>query len=786
MSVAPLAEYSLTERLPAEGYGERYRARGPSGPEVELRLIRPGTPRAERFLATGEALSRSSPHPRLESVRGTGQDAAWVYWVLPHPEQRPWRLPTRPMPPARAVALLEPLADALAEVHGAGGVHGALGPSCLREGAEGLFLSEFGGDPGALEPDERAPETSSGEPSARSDVWSLGALLYRLLTANQPSGERSHEIAAEIDERLGRLLERALAPDPQRRFPNAGAFATALSSWRLSVQESGLGPVGPTSRTPLVLVGLAALFLALALAALAYLGGGPDPGEALARELKAALPGPFQLSAQPLPVELDERCAPLLGPTGLPRADVPPAQRALLLRLQSERALAAGAELAPLLAELRPLDPRAAAGLEARGLLREGQIPSPELRETLERAAQAEGVEGLGAARLLFRLLVPRDPEAAAAWARRLRGEEGRAAASALRFWRAVQGERGKPLATLLETQREALREWLPRAHALVRDRLFARCAVPAPEPEAVVGLLEQLALLRAALREPPRRDPLVEHVVAAIARVCPDELQSSLEAEPTVALLAALGETGLRLNDPRGGGIELLEGLAQAFALGTTLTPLQYGQVMLAYVQLDAEIARLCFTRPIRLNTLGPLADYTRLRVTVVLGHRLRRPLPERDALRRLLREGTRCPGLGPVNRASGLLACVARDANLTEELLALHEEAVRLDPLSPWVHKQLSMALVAKGDLDRAASEAEESIRRFRAGGYMQRKHGDWRHQGRYVYGDVIDLLGRCGRKERGEELIADGLRHFPHLREKFEEELQRGLERFQRRAR
>jgi len=253
---------------------------------------------------------------------------------------------------------------------------------------------------------------------------------------------------------------------------------------------------------------------------------------------------------------------------------------------------------------------------------------------------------------------------------------------------------------------------------------------------------------------------------------------------EVVAQLLAALGETGLRLNDPRGAGIELLERLAQVFALGT-LEPLQFGRVLLAYVQLDAEVARLCFTREIRLNALGPLADYTRLRSAVVLGNRLRRELPERDTLRRLLREGTRCPGLGPVNRASGLLVCVPRDATLSDELLALQQEAVRLDPLSPWVHKQLSMALIAKGDLDAAARAAEEAWRRFRAGGYMRRKHGDWRHQGRYVYADVIDLLGRCGREQTAREVIEEALGHFPHLREKFAEELTRGLERYRRRA-
>ncbi|HBP17911.1 MAG TPA: hypothetical protein DEA08_08965 [Planctomycetes bacterium] len=784
MSLAPLADFSLTERLPAEGYGERYRARGPSGPEVELRLIRPGSARSEAFLRTGEALARLCPHPRLEPVRGTGQDEAWAYWALPLAEPRAWSLPARPLPAARAVALVEPLADALAEVHGAGGVHGALQAACLREGSEGPLLSRFCADPAALEPSERAPELSQSEPTARSDVWSLGALLFRLLTA-QPLPEQRPSAAADVDERLGRLLDRALAGDPQQRFPNAGALATALSSWQLSIEESDLGPVERPSRAPLILLGLAALLLALALAVLALLGEGPDPGADLARELRGALPSPFALRPAALPAALGERCAPFLTSEGLPRPELSPPLRALLLRERAERALASGRDPAPLLVELRSLDAGAAAGLQARALLQAKLAPDDGLRAALEGFATAEGPSSADAARLLFRLLIRRDPDAAAPWARRLHGAEGRSAQAALRFWRAIQGERGKALASLLETERDELRDWLPDARALVRDRLYARSAVPEPDPQAVEGLLQQLGVLRAALREPPRCDPLVEHVVAAIARVCPDQLQHWVDAQRTVDLLAALGETGLRLNDPRGPGIELLERLAEAFALGTTISPLQFGRVLLAYVQLDAEIARLCFAREIRLDQLGPLADYTRLRTTVILGHRGRRQLPEREALRRLLQEGTRCPGLGPVNRASGLLVCVPRDAELTEELLALHEEAARLDPLSPWVHKQYSMALIAKGDLDAAAREAEEALRRFRAGGYMRRKHGDWRHQGRYVYKDVIDLLGRCGRKELGQEAVEEAVRFFPHLREKLERELREGLERYRRRA-
>ena len=65
------------------------------------------------------------------------------------------------------------------------------------------------------------------------------------------------------------------------------------------------------------------------------------------------------------------------------------------------------------------------------------------------------------------------------------------------------------------------------------------------------------------------------------------------------------------------------------------------------------------------------------------------------------------------------------------------------------------------------------------------MRRKHGDWRHQGRYVYKDVIDLLGRCGRKELGQEAVEEAVRFFPHLREKLERELREGLERYRRRA-
>ncbi len=90
-----------------------------------------------------------------------------------------------------------------------------------------------------------APEALQGKPDPLSDIYSLGALLYLLLTGQPPSGHTQHrqrfpgELNAQVSGRLARVVMQALAPERAERFQSARAMQEALAA----VRSNGRKPV---------------------------------------------------------------------------------------------------------------------------------------------------------------------------------------------------------------------------------------------------------------------------------------------------------------------------------------------------------------------------------------------------------------------------------------------------------------------------------------------------------------------------------------------------------------
>ncbi len=181
------------------------------------------------------------------------------------------------LPPEEALRILTEALEGLSYAHQRGILHRDLKPENILLTESGqvkladfglalLFRDDLGHAGTGGTPLYMAPEAWAGRATKATDVWALGAVLYEMLVGTPPfTGDTLEEIRSRIlagtlpslkglRPEIVRLLQRALHPDPSRRFPDATAFLREVQ--RL---QSGQA-VGPVARsqtaTPLFLEGL--------------------------------------------------------------------------------------------------------------------------------------------------------------------------------------------------------------------------------------------------------------------------------------------------------------------------------------------------------------------------------------------------------------------------------------------------------------------------------------------------------------------------------------------------
>jgi eukaryotic-like serine/threonine-protein kinase len=253
----------LLELVGSGTFGDVYRARDLQlQREVAVKLlhrISPHTGLVDRMLLEARALARVR-HPNVVVVHDAEERDGRVGLCMEFIRGRTLSqiLATEGARGAREAALVgQELCHALAAVHGAGLVHRDVkaqnvmredgGRVVLMDFGAGLTLSDGRTSPGSVTgtPLYLAPEVlEHGEASVRSDIYSLGVLLYHLVTNDYPlHGQTPAElIEARRQGRVRRLrdaapalpswfvraVERAIAPNPQDRFATAGEFEAAL------------------------------------------------------------------------------------------------------------------------------------------------------------------------------------------------------------------------------------------------------------------------------------------------------------------------------------------------------------------------------------------------------------------------------------------------------------------------------------------------------------------------------------------------------------------------------
>jgi serine/threonine protein kinase len=276
-----------------------------TGERVALKLLAPELALDERFRQRFLQESRvvaGLDHPHIVAALGSGETDDMLYLAMRYIDGSDLRAVLRregTIEPARAIAILVQVADALDTAHRAGVVHRDVKPGniLLTEADEGAhaYVCDFGlarhissvssltgqrGFVGTI--DYVPPEQIEGGPlDGRADVYSLGCVLYECLAGERPF-ERETELSvvfAHLNEPPPRLSERrsdlpeafdtvfatALAKSPGERYPTCGALVAAS---RAALTGEGGAVRTPRSRRRLLAASSALAVACVALIAL--------------------------------------------------------------------------------------------------------------------------------------------------------------------------------------------------------------------------------------------------------------------------------------------------------------------------------------------------------------------------------------------------------------------------------------------------------------------------------------------------------------------------------------
>ena len=246
-----LRNYKLHERLSQEELATVYRASHLTlDRPVQIHLLRRHDwISASRFQLAARLAAHLS-HPNLVPVIDAGHDEKYGdYLVTPQLDARPLSalLVEGTLPALQAARVISQIAAALDYLHGQQVFHRDVQPANILVAAEGLaYLANLSLAAGPDTPDlssideadyltpYSAPEQrlTKGEAGAALDVYSLGAVVFHMLSGEVPPAPGTElPSLASRDPNLApidRVVRRMVAPNPAARFATAGAAAAAL------------------------------------------------------------------------------------------------------------------------------------------------------------------------------------------------------------------------------------------------------------------------------------------------------------------------------------------------------------------------------------------------------------------------------------------------------------------------------------------------------------------------------------------------------------------------------
>ena len=272
-----IGRYELIEELGRGGMARVYRARDTQLQRiVALKVLAAQLSMDAEFIKRFEREARTAAnlrHPHIVTVYDIGEEQGLHYIAMEYIDGLPLHTILErygALGFGYAIAILEPIANALDYAHQAGAIHRDVKPHNILIDRNGrVVLTDFGiaqtpeadeqrltrtgvfmGTPEYISPEQAEARRVDG----RSDLYSLAVVAYEIIAGRVPfSGTTPQLIVAhaqlppppissvvpELPTDLDLVLTRALAKRPERRFPTGNAFVTAL---RDIAQRNGIKP----------------------------------------------------------------------------------------------------------------------------------------------------------------------------------------------------------------------------------------------------------------------------------------------------------------------------------------------------------------------------------------------------------------------------------------------------------------------------------------------------------------------------------------------------------------
>ncbi len=280
---ATLGRYRIERELGRGAMGAVYLGRDPKiGRQVAIKTMALSREFAgdelvearERFFREAETAGRLQ-HPDIVTIFDAGEDQELAYIAMEYlkgDNLEAYTQAPKLLPVATVLNVVARIADALAYAHSQGVVHRDIKPANVMVdlSSDAVKVTDFGiarvadsartrtgmvlGTPSFMSPEQMAGRRVDG----RSDLYSVGVLLFQLLTGRLPHRSDSmatlmHQIANEpapdvrslrpdLPEGLARVVALALEKRPEARYPSGQQLAADLRAVATRLQASGAQP----------------------------------------------------------------------------------------------------------------------------------------------------------------------------------------------------------------------------------------------------------------------------------------------------------------------------------------------------------------------------------------------------------------------------------------------------------------------------------------------------------------------------------------------------------------